>query len=131
MIPSLKSIDHVHVYVADWASAEKWYAEVLGFKRVEKFMSWAVPGGPLTLGNPEGNVHLALFERDKRPSSDTIAFGTSGEEFLVWIKHLEAKGLELRVSDHTLAYSLYFYDPDQNMHEITTYDRDYVAEHIE
>ena len=36
-------------------------------------------------------------------------------------------GPELKVTDYTLAYSLYFKDADQSMHEITTYEHDYVA----
>jgi catechol 2,3-dioxygenase len=131
MIPELNGIDHIHVYVANRDDAEKWYADILGLKRVEALMSWAVKGGPLTLENPEGNVHIALFERDDHSASTAIAFGASGEAFLAWLTHLENKGLKLRVTDHKLAYSLYFSDPDQNMHEITTYDRDYVAEHLD
>lgn len=130
MTPKLNGIDHIHVYVAKWEDAEKWYEDVLAFTRVEALMPWAVKGGPLTLENPDGNIHLALFERDNHPGSTAIAFGTSGEEFLAWKTHLEGKGLDLRITDHKLAYSLYFNDPDQNMHEITTYDRDYVAERL-
>ena len=94
-------------------------------------MSWAVKGGPLTLENPDGNVHLALFERDDHSGSSAIAFGASGDEFLTWKAHLESHGLELRVTDHTLAFSLYFHDPDRNMHEITTYEHDYVRERLD
>ncbi len=128
MPPKLNGIDHIHVYVANWDEAEGWYGTVLGFKRVEALMPWAVKGGPLTLENTERNVHLALFEREGHSGSSAIAFGASGKEFLAWKTYLEDKGLELRVTDHKLAYSLYFNDPDQNMHEITTYERDYVAE---
>ena len=130
MIPKMDGIDHVHVYVANWNDAEQWYQEVLGFKRVEKFMVWAVKGGPLTLENAEGNVHLALFEREDHPDTSAIAFGATGEEFLAWKAHLESRDLELRVTDHNLAYSLYFSDPWGNLHEITTYDHDRVAEHL-
>jgi len=129
MAPKLSGIDHVHVYVANWDDGEEWYQEVLGFKRVEKFMIWAVENGPLTLENSEGNVHLALFERE-HPDTSAIAFGATGEEFLAWKAHLESHDLELRVTDHNLAYSLYFSDPWGNLHEITTYDHDYVAEHL-
>jgi len=130
MTPTLNGIDHIHVYVANWADAEEWYQSVLGFKRVDALMVWAVDGGPLTLENAAGNVHLALFERDSHPDTSAIAFGASGEEFLAWKAHLEDHGLELRISDHDLAYSLYFSDPWGNLHEITTYERDYVAKRL-
>ncbi len=130
MTPKLNGIDHVHVYVANWDEAEKWYETVLGFKRVEALMAWAVKNGPLTLENPEGNIHLALFETQSHPDTSAIAFGASGEEFLSWKTHLENHGLKLRVTDHKMAYSLYFTDPWGNLHEITTYDRDYVAQQL-
>ena len=130
MTPKLNGIDHVHVYVHSWAEAEKWYQTVMGFKRVDALMPWAVKNGPLTVEDPEGNVHLAFFERDDNPDTSAIAFGTSGEEFLAWKSHLEGHDLELRVTDHKMAYSLYFSDPWGNLHEITTYERDYVAEHL-
>ena len=130
MIPRLKSIDHIHVYVASWSEAEEWYLTVLGFKRVDALMSWAVKNGPLTIEDPGGNIHLALFESNKHPHTSAIAFGATGQEFLAWKSHLENKGLKLRVTDHKLAYSLYFSDPWQNLHEITTYERDYVAKRL-
>jgi catechol 2,3-dioxygenase len=127
MAPNLNGIDHVHVYVTDRVEAERWYRTVLGFERVEKFMVWATDTGPLTMEDASGTVHLALFEVDAPAGDTTIAFGATGEEFMAWKVHLEGRSLELRLSDHELAYSMYFRDPDQNMHEITTYDRDYVA----
>ena len=129
MIPKLNGVDHVHVYVTSWSEAEKWYETVLGLKRVEALMVWAVKNGPLTLENPEGNVHLALFESDSPPKS-TIAFGANGEEFLAWKAHLESHSLELRLADHKLAWSLYFSDPFGNLHEITTYDYEFVTKQL-
>lgn len=126
MIPKLNGIDHIHVYVSEWARAEKWYGDVLGFRRVKAFESWAVPGGPLTIESADGSVHLALFERENPDGYSVIAFGASADDFLAWKQHLESKGLKLRVTDHELAYSLYFSDPDNNMHEITTYEHDVV-----
>ncbi len=127
----LNGIDHVHVYVAEWKEAEAWYQTVLGFKRVDALMAWAVKNGPLTIENPEGNVHLALFETDSASKNiSAIAFGATGEEFLASKAHLEDHGLELRIADHKLAYSLYFSDPWGNYHEITTYERDHVAKQL-
>ena len=59
-----------------------------------------------------------------------LAFGATGSEFLAWKEKLEGHGLNLRVTDHTMAYSLYFTDPFGNLHEITTYERDYVASQL-
>jgi len=92
-------------------------------------MVWAVENGPLTLENPEGTVHLALFESDRSPTS-TIAFGASGEEFLAWKAHLESHAIDLRITDHQLAWSMYFSDPFGNCHEITTNDYDMVSKQI-
>ncbi len=130
MSPKLTGVDHLHVNVENWNEAEEWYRSVLNFKRVDALMAWAVKDGPLTIENPEGTVHLALFESDKPESTNVIAFGATGEEFLSWKTHLENRGLKLRVTDHKMAYSMYFRDPWQNSHEITTYERDYVAEKL-
>ena len=90
-------------------------------------MSWAVPNGPLTIENPEGSIHLALFESDAPESISAVAFGASASEFIAWKDHLESHSLDLRLTDHSLAYSLYFADPWGNLFEITTYERDAVA----
>ena len=131
MAPKLSGgIDHVHVYVSSRAEAEEWYASVLGFLRDKKYEAWADdPHGPLTIQNPEGTIHLALFQTGK-PTDDKVAFGASGEEFLAWRAHFESMSVEVRLTDHDMSYSLYFSDPDGNVHEITTYDPDYVRQRL-
>ena len=127
MTPKLDGIDHVHIYVSNWADGEAWYKRVLGFQRVEALMAWTVKNGPLTIENPEGTIHLALFESSDHPDTSAIAFGTNADGFMAWKTHLESEGLDLRITDHKMAYSLYFDDPWGNLHEITTYERDAVA----
>lgn len=127
MRPTLNGIDHVHVYVADRDTAERWYRDTLGFSRVEKYSFWASGDGPLVLQDSEGSVHLALFERQDAVPCSAIAFGASGEGFLAWKSYLDAKGIDVVVKDHKLSFSLYFNDPDDNLHEITTEDYDDVA----
>ena len=122
MTPILNGFDHIHVYVRDRETAAKWYAEVLNFTPVEKLMVWAVDGGPLTLADSDDRIHLALFEKADHGGSSAIAFQASGDAFLSWKTHLEDQGLALRIADHQLAFSMYFSDPDNNLHEITTYD---------
>jgi len=130
MTPRFNGIDHVHVYVADRDAAVIWYKDVLGMTPIKAFLSWAQNGGPLTLEDPSGTVHLALFERENPASASTVAFRASGEQFLKWKTHLENKGLIVRINDHDMAYSMYFSDPDKNLYEITTYEPEKVREFV-
>jgi catechol-2,3-dioxygenase len=34
MPPLFERIDHIHIFVSDRAASERWYREVLGFRRV-------------------------------------------------------------------------------------------------
>ena len=123
MPPSLDRIDHIHVYVTDREVSEQWYGDVLGLLRMPELESWATDGGPLTVANEAGTVHLALFERKPQPSRSTIAFGVTAPEFVAWRKHLVAALREPpTIEDHELSWSLYFSDPDGNPYEITTYE---------
>jgi len=127
MAPKLSGgIDHVHVYTSDRRAAEAWYESVLGFERAVGYEAWADdPAGPLVIQDPDAGIHLALFEADKA-TTDTIAFGASGAEFMAWKEHLEGCSIELQMSDHQMSCSMYFSDPDGNVHEITTNDPEYV-----
>lgn len=122
-VPPLQAFDHVHVHVADRDAAERWYAEVLGLARSKELELWAVDGGPLTLEDPGGTVHLALFQRPAPCSRTTVALRVGGRELVAWKDHLETVcGLLVVVEDHQLSWSLYFADPDGNPFEITTYE---------
>ena len=119
--PRLRGIDHVHVFVADRAAAETWYGRVLGLRRIERLAFWAAGGGPLTLADTSDTVHLALFESPARPCRSTVALGVGAEELLAWQEHLRGcLGVEPRLDDHGVSWSIYFTDPDGNPFEITT-----------
>ena len=131
MIPKLERFDHIHLYVANREAAADWYEKHLGFKINAKLAFWAEnPDGPLTVDDPTGLIHLALFQRDNLVPSTGIAFGARGEEFLKWKSYLEQKDLLLRCTDHKVAWSVYFNDLDGNMHEITTYEYDFVTDRL-
>lgn len=123
MIPSLTGIDHLHLYVTDRAAAADWYQRVLGFTVIEKLRRWSAgEGGPLMVEDPSGEVHLALFQRENLAPSSAIALGCGDSAFLDWKSHLEKQGLELRLADHGVSWSIYFSDPYGNSLEITTYE---------
>lgn len=131
MPPKLEGIDHIHVYVPRRAEAAEWYEEVLGFTIVEAFRFWAENDqGPLTIEDPSGKIHLALFRRKDFTPTTAIAFGADGKEFLQWKAFLEEQNLVDRLSDHKSAWSLYFRDPYDNSYEITTYQHSYVASQL-
>jgi len=126
MIPEIDRIDHIHVFVSNRDRAERWYHDVLGFSRVAQYEFWASDGGPLTLANPTGSVHLALFERPSLPCRSTIALAVGRDEFLAWRTHLtRALGRAPELQDHQMSWSMYFSDPDGNPYELTSYE--YVA----
>lgn len=123
MIPDIDGFDHVHVHVADRNAAEAWYARVLGFERTPHLAGWASNGGPLTLQDRSGTVHLALFERPSARSHATVALRVGAAAFHAWHRHLLAllPG-QVTQEDHDLSLSLYVRDPDGNPYEITTYE---------
>ena len=125
MAPTLKNIDHVHVFVADRVAAEAWYARMLGFTRIVALESWAADGGPLTIADASGAIHVALFEGAPIRTRSTLAFGTDAVQFLAWRQHLaQVLGHSVSQEDHGMALSLYFSDPDGNPFEITTYEHE-------
>ena len=128
MAPALQRIDHVHVFVADRAAAEAWYARVMSLRRIAELAFWSADGGPLTVGNTGHGVHVALFEGANRNCRSTIAFGVPGAELLAWQTHLqEVLGRRIELVDHQVSWSLYFNDPDGNPFEITSNDHAVVS----
>ena len=123
MPPDLQVIDHVHVFVADRTRAEAWYGKVLGLRRSKELEFWATDGGPLTVQNESGSVHIALFERPVQPCRSVVAIRVSAAGYRAWKTHLE--GLlpgKVGEQDHEASRSLYFTDPDGNPYELTTYE---------
>ena len=107
-----------------------WYGNVLGLTRVKEFERWATKDGPLFLSNAERNVNIALFERPAQLNRSTVAFRVSGQDFLLWRKHLGEILGDIRDVDHDGSWSLYFSDPDGNPFEITSYDYEWLKQQL-
>ena len=129
MKPKLKNIDHIHIFVTDRQEALKWYRIVLGLKPVKNLLFWAKTG-PLTIGNEEGSIHIALFKGEPKENRSVVAFNTSGKEFINWHKKTNdvADG-NIEVVDHSVSFSIYFQDPYENPYEITSYDYEILENH--
>jgi catechol-2,3-dioxygenase len=131
MSPLFQRIDHIHVYVSDRNVAEAWYQTVLGFTRVQELEFWAQDGGPLTMADASGEIHLALFARPAQHRHATIALAVNAENFLAWREHLRGfSELTVEMDDHAVSWSLYFCDPDGNPYEITSYDYESLAPYL-
>lgn len=130
MVPKITAIDHIHVYVKNRRLAEQWYRDILGLEPVAEFAQWVADKGPLTIGNAQGNIHLALFE-SARVQNTLIAFSVTAENFFAWIEHLKDSEIAINIFDHELSWSIYFKDPDDNPFEITTYEHDLVMKSMD
>ena len=125
----LQNIDHIHVFVPDRQEALGWYNTILGFKPIKRLMFWAETG-PLTIGNDEGTIHIALFEGKPKSNRSVIAFNATGEEFIDWHKRINNVLSEvIEVDDHSVSFSIYFEDPYGNPYEITSYEYDILSNH--
>src|SRR5215467_3788097 len=84
----VQRLDHVHVLVTDRPAAIAWYARVFGLEKVYDDMAHGDTRGPITLSSDDGATHLALFERDKIPPSQTVAFRVDGAGFMRFLDRL-------------------------------------------
>jgi catechol-2,3-dioxygenase len=75
-----------------------------------------------------GNVQIALFlpasERNSRPYdlNEHFAVRVDRANFEQARKELEGRGIHFKVWDHKICLSLYFFDPDGNQIEVTTFE---------
>ena len=127
----ISALDHVHLYAAEPEAAAAWYGRVLGLQ-VLPSSKW-LKGGKY-MATPRGQYCATLFPG--KPPSDgdhKTAFRVSGRVFISFGEQLPHTDITGRTgtllqssdaSDHDLAISYYFQDPDGNHLELTTYDHE-------
>ena len=123
----IDTLDHVALSVRDLERSARWYADVLGFKRLHEG-KWN--GIPIFVGNDAAAV--ALFPASEEIGSASVdraavrtlhfAFRTDREHFLRAQDELKKRAISFEFQDHEISHSIYFRDPDGHKIEITTYE---------
>ena len=123
----IDTLDHVALAVRDLERSARWYADVLGFKRLHEG-KWN--GIPIFVGNDAAAV--ALFPASEEIGSASVdraavrtlhfAFRTDRQNFLRAQDELKKRAISFEFQDHEISHSIYFRDPDGHKIEITTYE---------
>ena len=126
---NVEGLDHVALGVTDLDRSERFYAEVLGLRRV--YEQWHVPRFMLA-GEGEGGSGVALFPADGQDVGGGtsppdvrvlhVAFRVDRASFEAAQAALNESGIGFYLSDHGVCHSIYFGDPDGHELELTTYD---------
>lgn len=123
----LDRLDHVALTVTDVDRSIEWYRDVLGLEHVHE-EEWGRHPAFLT----SGSTGLALFpakgaEPPPKGHPDGlamwhVAFRADRRNFDAARGELDSRSIRYNFSDHGLAHSVYFHDPDGHLVEITTYE---------
>ena len=123
----IEALDHIALSVRDVKHSARWYADVLGFKRLHED-KWN--GIPVFVGS--GDAAIALFPASEEIGSTSadraavrtlhFAFRTDRENFSHAQDDLKKRAIPFEFEDHEVSHSIYFRDPDGHKIEITTYE---------
>lgn len=121
-----EALDHVGLVVRDMQRAIQWYQDVLGMERRYQDV-WTGKRDPVVMAS--GNVQVALFlpagEAGSPPTHDDnehLAVRVDRANFELARRMLDARDIPAKLWDHQICQSVYFFDPDGNQIEVTTFE---------
>jgi catechol 2,3-dioxygenase-like lactoylglutathione lyase family enzyme len=124
LMMQLEQIDHIALRCASPRVSKEWYVTTLGFEEV---FTDQCSGVPIVLRL--GSTFITLFPQkvNEQPSADGRAWhlafrAATYAHFRSAQAELQARGAAFQFQNHEIAHSIYFYDPDGFLLEITTYD---------
>jgi len=110
--------------VPRWRPTKAWYVSTLGFEHVHRDH-----GGGVPIFLRLGSTFLTLFPEkvNEQPSPNGRAWhlalrAATHADFESAQAELQGKGVSFQFQDHEISHSIYFFDPDGFLLEITTYD---------
>jgi catechol 2,3-dioxygenase-like lactoylglutathione lyase family enzyme len=120
----VQGIDHIGLAVKDVQKSVEWYKELLGLERLYEDVWGNFPG---VVGI--GDTSVAFFPTDDPniPLPDGLpihhlAFRVDRANFKSAQETLRQREIEFEFQNHEIVHSIYFYDPDGHLIELTTYD---------
>ena len=120
----VQGVDHVALAVKDVRKSVEWYQEMFGLNRLYEDVWGDFPGVVGIADTP-----VAFFPTDDPEVPlppglpiHHLAFRMDRTNFNNAQETLRQKGIEFEFQDHNIVHSIYFYDPDGHLIELTTYD---------
>jgi catechol 2,3-dioxygenase len=122
------ALDHVNIFVRDAERSLAWYTDLLGLhvQDVSRHPDGRMRGAFLAC-DPDHAHDIALFEvgadavgpQPRQVGLNHVAWRMATLEDLADVyRRLRAKGVDVRVADHTVSMGVYFSDPDGNGLEV-------------
>jgi catechol 2,3-dioxygenase-like lactoylglutathione lyase family enzyme len=117
-------MDHIGLAVKDVRRSVEWYRQMFGLERLHEDVWGDFPG---VVGI--GETSIAFFPTDDQKVTlpaglpiHHVAFRVDRVNFRAAQETLREMGIDFELQDHRIVHSIYFFDPDDHLIELTTYE---------
>ena len=120
----VQGIDHIGLAVKEVQKSVEWYRELFGLERLYEDVWGNFPG---VVGIGETSVAFFPIDDPHVPLPPGLpihhlTFLVDRANFQAARETLQQRGIEFEFQDHKIVHSIYFYDPDGHLMELTTYE---------